>query len=84
MQSQLIYTVRLFFTESIRGTFPEQPILDDAVVKVLKAENRYNTFIDNRRYYVQESQYAIFPQTSGELVLPPEKLERRKSPANKR
>lgn len=75
VQSQLIYTVRLFFTESIRGTFPEQPNLDDAVVKVLKAENRYNTFIDNRRYYVQESQYAIFPQTSGELVLPPEKLE---------
>jgi hypothetical protein len=42
---------------------------------VLKEENRYNTFINNRRYYVQESQYAIYPQTSGELVLAPEILE---------
>jgi hypothetical protein len=75
VQSQLIYTVRLFFAESIRGSFPEPPDMDDAVIKVLKAENKYNTFINNRRYYVQESQYAIYPQTSGELVIPPEKLE---------
>lgn len=72
VQAQLIYIVRLYYADSIFGTFPEQLNLDDALIKVLEEEKRYSSIVNNRRYHVLEKQYAIFPQSSGELILPPE------------
>ena len=72
VQAQLLYTVRLYYADSISGDFPAPPDLDNAVVEIIENEKRFETVVNNRRYYVLEKRYAIFPQASGTLMLPPE------------
>ena len=72
VQAQLLYTVRLYYADSISGDFPAPPDLDNAVVEIIENEKRFETVVNNRRYYVLEKHYAIFPQASGTLMLPPE------------
>jgi len=72
VQAQIIYSVRLYYSESISGDFPAAPDLEDAVVEILEEEKRYETILNNRRFYVLEKRYAIFPQKSGPLLLPKE------------
>ena len=72
VQGQLIYTVRLYYADSISGDFPAPPAPVDTIVEILVDEKRFETIFNNKRYYVLEKQYALFPQQSGELVLAPE------------
>ncbi len=72
VQGQIIYSVKLFYTEAIGGDFPQPPALDDAVIETIENEKRYEAIVSGRRYYVLEKSYAIFPQRSGELVIPRE------------
>ena len=72
VQSQLLYTVRLYYADSISGDFPAAPSLDNAVVEIIENEKRFETVVNNRRFYVLEKKYAIFPQKSGPLRLQPE------------
>ena len=72
VQAQVLYTVRLLYSESISGDFPPPPQIEDAVIETIESERRYETIINNRRYFVLEKQYAIFPQKSGALIIPRE------------
>lgn len=72
VQAQILYTVKLYYTASISGDFPSPPKLEDAVIETVESEKRYESIINNRRYYVLEKRYAIFPQRSGELTIPGE------------
>ena len=72
VQAQVLYTVKLLYAESISGDFPPPPKIEDAVVETIESEKRYETIVNNRRYFVLEKQYAIFPQKSGLLVIPRE------------
>ena len=72
VQGQIIYTVKLFYLDSISGEFPPPPPLGDAIVEIIENEKRYDAMLNNRRYYVLEKRYAIYPQSSGRLVIPPE------------
>ena len=72
VQSQVVYTVKLFYSEGLGGDFPGPPALQDAVVETIENEKRYESTLDGRRYHVLEKRYAIFPQRSGELVIPRE------------
>ena len=72
VQGQLLYTVKLFYVDAVSGDFPAPPALGDAVIEPLGGEQRYETLVNNRRYYVLEKRYAIYPQKSGELTIPRE------------
>lgn len=72
VQAQLLYTVRLYYADSISGDFPTAPELPNAMVEIIENEKRFETVVNNRRYYVLEKRYAIFPQQSGPLALAPE------------
>lgn len=72
VQSQIIYTLKLFYSESINGSFPPPPDIPDAVVTTVVDEKHYETIVNNQRYRVLEKRYAIFPQKSGVLTIPPE------------
>lgn len=74
VQGQILYTVKLFYTEAIGGDFPQPPILPETVVEVIENERRYESVVSGKRYYVLEKRYAIFPQRSGELVIPRERF----------
>ncbi len=71
VQSQIVYTVRLFQGVDIREGGLSEPHIDDAVVERLGDDATYTTTRNGRQYRVTERRYAIFPQTSGELVIPP-------------
>lgn len=71
LQEQLVLTVRLFFSGNlVRGELsePEHP---DAVIESLGKQKDYTRFRDGIRYRVVERRYAVFPQKTGTLVLPP-------------
>ena len=72
VQGQIVYTIKLFYLDSISGEFPPPPTLDDAIVEIIENEKRYDAILNNRRYYVLEKRYAIYPQRSGRLIIPPE------------
>lgn len=72
VQSQLIYTVRLFYTDSVSGDFPKEPVLENVLIETIEEERRFQSIVNNRRYHVLEKRYAIYPQKSGELNLPAE------------
>ncbi len=74
VQGQILYTVKLFYTEAIGGDFPQPPILPETVVEVIENERRYESVVSGKRYYVLEKRYAVFPQRSGELVIPRERF----------
>jgi hypothetical protein len=70
VQQQLLLTVRLLHAVNLnRGATLEAPEIPDAVVREL-GENSFEKVIDGRRYGVFERRYAVFPQKSGELVVP--------------
>lgn len=72
VQAQILYTVKLYYTEAISGDFPPAPAIDNAVIETVEKEKRYESIVNNRRYYVLEKRYAIFPQKSGTLTIPRE------------
>ncbi len=75
VQEQLTLTVRLFFTGNlIRGELsePEHP---HAIIESLGKQQEYTRYRDGVRYRVVERRYAVFPQKTGELDLPPIRFE---------
>ena len=77
VQSQVHYTLRIYHAVQLRNaSLSELEISDkDAVIEKIEENNRYEKFINGRRYRVFEKRYAIFPQTVGELVIEPANLD---------
>ena len=76
VQSQLLMTRRLFYMDGVQlyGGQPGAPEVDDALVITL-GENRNTSGVRNGKTYgVIEQRYAIFPQSSGSLTIPPIQL----------
>lgn len=71
VQSQLLYTVRLYLRVSITHPELSQPEAPDAVVEKLGEDSSYQTQVNGVPYTVVERKYAIFPQQSGVLTIPP-------------
>lgn len=69
VQEQLLFTVRLFSRVNLEGAEIQPLDLADAVIKAVD-ENSYITEIDQRDHLVVETTFAVFPQRSGELVIP--------------
>jgi len=71
VQSQVLYTVRLYRRVEIAQASLNEPELSDAVIEKLGDDNNYNTQIDGVNYLVTERKYSIFPQKSGSLTIKP-------------
>lgn len=71
---QVIYTVKVYTNQQLLDASYQPPQVDDAIVVPLGTERRYQTTKDGRQYAVNELQYAIFPQKSGELTITPPEL----------
>lgn len=70
VQGQIIYTIKLHYVDIITGEIPAEPKLQNAIIETIESEKRYDTYVNNRRYFVFEKRYAIFPQRSGVLEIP--------------
>jgi hypothetical protein len=71
VQQQIAYTVRLYYDDSVQAGELEAPDLENAIVEQLGEDKRYAALHDGRHYKVLERRYAIAPQRSGVLVIPP-------------
>jgi hypothetical protein len=77
VQSQLVYTLRIYHAVQLRNaSLSELEVSDgDAIIEKLSENRTYEKFINGRRYRVFEKQFAIFPQNVGEFVIEPAVLE---------
>jgi len=69
VQEQLLFTVRLFSRINLEGAEIQPLDLAHAVIKAVD-ETTYITEINQRDHLVLETTFAVFPQRSGELVIP--------------
>ena len=70
VQSQIAYTVRIFYATELTGGRLSELTLDNAMVERLGDDHAYQRMQDGRRFNVIERRYAIFPQSSGMLEVP--------------
>jgi hypothetical protein len=71
VQSQIIYTLRLYTRVNIAQASLSEPELADSVVEKLGEDSTYNTEANGINYSVTERKYAIFPQKSGLMTIKP-------------
>ena len=69
VQEQIIVTLRLYTTVGLSGIDLQPLKVKDALVIQLD-EKQYQTKINGRPGAVVETRYALFPQQSGELLIP--------------
>lgn len=74
VQSQVLYTLRLYRRVEISQAAMNEPELADAVVEKLGDDSNYSTQINGEDYWVTERKYAIFPQKSGRMTIRPLEL----------
>lgn len=74
VQSQVIYTVKLFFSVNLANAALSDPQASDAIVTRLGNDINYQVKRNGRYYQVIERRYAIFPQKSGTLDIQPPTL----------
>lgn len=73
INEQVIYTVKLYSRTPVMNAEYQPPHVEDALFIPLGDGRRYQTTINGREYAVDEQQYALFPQKSGELnIIPPQ------------
>lgn len=79
VQSQILYTIRLFRNVTISNASLSQPETSDAdaIIEQLGDDVSYEAFRNGVRYDVIERRYAIFPQHSGQLQIKPIRFEGR-------
>jgi BatD DUF11 like domain len=71
VQQQTPYTVRLYYDDTIQKGELDAPNPADAVVEQLGADKHGTAIRDGRSYNVLERNYAIAPEKSGTLRIPP-------------
>ncbi|MFL0809540.1 MAG: BatD family protein [Agarilytica sp.] len=69
VQEQIIVKYRLFYSRNVSSLNNEDLNISNAVQEVLP-DIRYNRRINGKLYAIAEFAYAVFPQESGELVIP--------------
>ncbi len=77
VQSQVIYTIRLFRAQTLSNASLSEPKLSDAdaVIERLADDRQFEEIRDGQRYLVLERRYAILPQQSGQLTVSPIQFE---------
>lgn len=71
VQSQVLYTIRLFQRIQISQASLSEPTVDNVIVERIGQDSQFNTKVNGVNYSVFERKYAIFPQQSGKLNIPP-------------
>ena len=80
VQSQVLYTFRLYHAIALEGQLGLTPLsIPDAVIEPLEQQS-YQRLLDGRRFTVRELRYAIFPQKSGLFDIPSLTLSARARP----
>jgi BatD DUF11 like domain len=73
VQSEVVYTVRLFLAVSTSNASLSEPGVSgaSAVIERLGEDRNFQTNRGGKRYNVVERRYAIYPQVSGSMTIEP-------------
>lgn len=71
IQQQIPYTVRLYYDDQVISGDLTEPQPENAVVEQLGDDKQYSVTRNGRHYNVLERHYAISPEKSGSLRIPP-------------
>ena len=71
IQQQIPFTVRLYYDDKVMSGNLSEPQPENAVIEQLGEDKKYTTTRNGIRYYVLERHYAISPEKSGQLHIPP-------------
>ena len=77
VQSQILCVLRIYRAAEFLEAKLSEFAPEGAVTHRLGKDSTYATAIDGRRYRVIERRFAVFPQASGQLVLPAFRLDAR-------
>lgn len=75
VQSQVIYTLRIFSVQNFLDGGLSEVEAEGAQVQELGDSRNYREEINGKPYQVLEKKYVLFPQRSGEIVVPPVLLD---------
>ncbi|MCK5667110.1 MAG: BatD family protein, partial [Thiotrichaceae bacterium] len=70
VQQQIFIIVQLFHRIRFSNASLSELELNNSVIEKLGEDNHYNKIIGKHRYNIIERKYAIYPQQSGELIIP--------------
>ncbi|MFY9179061.1 MAG: BatD family protein, partial [Venatoribacter sp.] len=70
VQQQIQYTEKLYYAQNHQDAQLNEVKVTDARVQQLGETKNYTTVINGRRFGVYERTFAIYPEVSGELVIP--------------
>jgi len=70
VQAQVVYTEKLYFSVPLENSQLSEVKVDEAMIEQLGDITHYSTQLNGKTYEVYERKTAIFPQTSGEMVIP--------------
>lgn len=72
VQEQLLYTIRIYYSIGFdQGAQLSSPQVQNAVVQQLGSDENFQEVVDGIGYSVTERRFVIYPQSSGELQIPP-------------
>jgi hypothetical protein len=71
VQQQVRFTVKLYFALNLTDGSLDDPRAEGVVVRKLGQDANYSAEVGGRRYRVLERHYALLPENSGSLTLPP-------------
>ncbi|GGY35512.1 hypothetical protein GCM10011297_05830 [Bacterioplanes sanyensis] len=77
VQGQILYIEKLYYRQNHENASLSELKVTDARVEPLGDVRQYTTVIDGERLGVYERRYAIFPEQSGELVIPGQRFRAR-------
>lgn len=77
VQGQILYTEKLYYSVGHEDASLSEFKVTDALVQPLGEVRQYTTIIDGQRLGVYERRFAIFPEESGELVIPGQRFNAR-------
>lgn len=70
IQSEVLYTFKLFYQSQLTNPRIEVPQIKDATIVQLGNDKSYQTTIHGKSYYVAEKSFLFYPQKSGKMVIP--------------
>ncbi|MCF6281021.1 MAG: BatD family protein [Candidatus Polarisedimenticolaceae bacterium] len=77
VQQQIRYSVRLFYRIPLLDGELSTPLIEHTIIEQLGEGERYRVHKDGSEYQVIERHYAIFPEKSGPLTIPPIRFQGR-------
>jgi hypothetical protein len=84
VQGEVRYTIRIHHAVQLSEAELIDPTIDGAIVRKTEGDSEYYKTINDRRYRVIERSYTLFPQSSGELIIPEAVLNARVRQAGQR